>query len=375
MGILDRAIALRFLANFALVFAVMFLFAAAIQTILNLDNFTAAARAAVDDGRFSGLWTAFPAALVDFHAPRVFQFYAYLVGLGCVAAAGFTLVQMVRTRELVAMLAAGISLWRVALAIAVAAVFLNVLQLVNGEVVLPRLAARLARDEESILQPAAREFAVRLTRDRDERLFLAKAFDPLTEVATGVLVIERSAEGAAERRIEAARAVWNEDAKRWDLEEGFVTGRSAPGAGDGREARIDRVEPIAAITTDLSPDALRARYFRGFAQLLSAAKISELAEEGGVSRSDATRLIGQRFAGACVNLLMLMVVLPFFLVREPQKMLRPSVICAAVAVPGLLGSFFLMSVEVPVLPAAVGVFLPVALLLPLAAGRIGALRT
>jgi lipopolysaccharide export LptBFGC system permease protein LptF len=282
---------------------------------------------------------------------------------------------MVRTRELVAMLAAGISLWRVALAIAVAAVFLNVLQLVNGEVVLPRLAARLARDEESILQPAAREFAVRLTRDRDERLFLAKAFDPLTEVATGVLVIERSAEGAAERRIEAARAVWNEDGKRWDLEEGFVTGRSAPGSGDAREARIDRVEPIASIATDLSPDALRARYFRGFAQLLSAAKISELAEEGGVSRSDATRLIGQRFAGACVNLLMLMVVLPFFLVREPQKMLRPSVICAAVAVPGLLGSFFLMSVEVPVLPAAVGVFLPVALLLPIAAGRIGALRT
>jgi uncharacterized membrane protein len=72
---------------------------------------------------------------------------------------------------------------------------------------------------------------------------------------------------------------------------------------------------------------------------------------------------------------MLLIVLPFFLVREPQKMLRPSVICAAVAVPGLLGSFFLMTVEVPPLPSAVGVFLPVALLLPIAAARIGGLRT
>jgi hypothetical protein len=72
---------------------------------------------------------------------------------------------------------------------------------------------------------------------------------------------------------------------------------------------------------------------------------------------------------------MLMITLPFFLVREPTKMLRPSVFCAAVAVPGLLGSFFVMTVELPLIPSAVGVFLPVALLLPIAAGRIGGLRT
>jgi hypothetical protein len=72
---------------------------------------------------------------------------------------------------------------------------------------------------------------------------------------------------------------------------------------------------------------------------------------------------------------MLAIALPFFLVREPQKMLRPSVLCAAVAVPGLLGSFFVMTVDLPLLPPAVGVFLPVALLLPIAAGRIGGLKT
>jgi lipopolysaccharide export LptBFGC system permease protein LptF len=147
VGIIDRHIAARFLANFALIFAVMFLFGVAIQTILNLDSYTEAARAAVAEGRFASVWTALPVAFIDFNAPRVFQFYAYLVGLGCVAAAGFTLVQMVRSRELVALLAAGVSLWRVALSIGMVAVFLNLLQLVNGEVVLPRLAQRLARDE------------------------------------------------------------------------------------------------------------------------------------------------------------------------------------------------------------------------------------
>jgi hypothetical protein len=62
-------------------------------------------------------------------------------------------------------------------------------------------------------------------------------------------------------------------------------------------------------------------------------------------------------------------------VREPRKMLQPSVFCAAVAVPGLLGSLLLMAVALPGVPAAVGVFLPVALLLPIAAWRMGALRT
>jgi len=336
MGLLDRHIAARFLGNFVLIFSVMFLFGVSIQTILNLDSYTNAARAAVEAGRFGSMWIALPVALVDFNAPRVFQFYAYLVGLGSVAAAGFTLVQMVRTRELVAMLAAGISLWRVALSIGMVAVLLNLLQLVNGEVLLPR---------------------------------------PLADVATGLLVIERSETGAAVRRIEAARASWDDERNGWALEQGFVTGRSSPGSGDGREARVDRSEPIDFVATDISPDAIRARYFRGFAQLLSAQKIAELAAEGGISQSDATRLVGQRFAGACVNLLMLMITLPFFMVREPRKMLQPSVLCAAVAVPGLLGSFFVMTVDLPLVPSAVGVFLPVALLLPIAAGRIGGLKT
>jgi lipopolysaccharide export LptBFGC system permease protein LptF len=375
MGLLDRYIATRFLVNFALIFSVMFLFGVSIQTILNLDAYTSAARAAVDAGQFGSMWTALPTALVDFNAPRVFQFYAYLVGLGSVAAAGFTLVQMVRTRELVAMLAAGISLWRVALSIGMVAVALNLLQLVNGEVLLPRLATRLARDESAILQQSASSFAVKLIQDGQGKLLLAQSFDPLADVATGLLVIERNESGAAVRRIEAARASWDDARNGWVLEQGFVTGRSSPGSGDGREARVDRSEPIDFVATDVSPDAIRARYFRGFAQLLSAQKIAELAAEGGITESDATRLVGQRFAGACVNLLMLMITLPFFLVREPTKMLRPSVFCAAVAVPGLLGSFFVMTVELPLIPSAVGVFLPVALLLPIAAGRIGGLRT
>ncbi|MCE2881466.1 MAG: LptF/LptG family permease [Planctomycetaceae bacterium] len=357
MALIDRWIAARFLANFALVFSVMFLFAVSIDVILQLDAYLEAAREAVDAGRFAAMWTAVPAAIVDYHAPRVFQFYAFMVGLCSVAAAGFTLTQMVRARELVAMLAAGLSLWRAGLVMLAVAVALNLVQLVNGEIVLPRLVA------------------VRLTLDGENKLLLAQSFDPVTLEAENLLVIERDERGAAIRRIEAPRARWSEERGGWELEEGMAAGRSAPGSGEGREVRIDRSEPVAFVETDVSAKAILSRRFRGFAQLLSSPEIAALARDGGLDPADATRLVGQRFAGALVNLLMLVICLPFFLVREPRKMLQPSVLCAAVAVPGLLGALFLMTVKIGALPATLGVFLPVALLLPVAGWRVGALRT
>ncbi len=375
MPLLDRWIAARFFVNFVLIFALMCVFAISIDTIVQLDSYVEAAERAIKAGRYASLWIAVPIAVLDFNLPRIFQFYAFLLGLCSVAAMGFTLVQMARARELVAMLAAGISLWRVGLAMVGVAVLLNILQLINGEMLLPTLAPLLVREHKAILRDSVDSFPINLVRDGRDQLILAQAFDPATETLTNLLVLERDEKGAAIRRIEAPSAVWDDEQRGWVLQDGVSAGRSAPGSGEGREVRIDRKEPIAFVATDLSPKAILSRRFRGFAQLLSTPQISALARDGGVTQSDATRLIGQRFAGCCVNLLMLVICLPYFLVRVPQKMLQSSVFCAATAVPGLLGALCIMTIEVPSVPAAVGVFLPVALLLPIAAARMGALKT
>lgn len=375
MMLLDRWIARRYLGNFALIFCVMFLFAISIDTVVELDEYISVARSAVKDGRFPGLWLALPAAIVDFHAPRVFQIYAYMVGLCSVAAAGFTLAQMARTRELVAILASGLSLWRVGITIVAVAVGLNLLQFVNGEIILPRLAPLLVREHSSILRKTAQDFPVKLVEDRGRHLLLASSFDPATNTARDLVVLERDERGAATRRIEAETAVWSEERGGWVLAEGFATRRISRAPEAVGATLTDPPETIEFIESTVSPRAILARRFRGFAQLLSAPEISRLAAEGGIDTSEATRLIGQRFAGACVNLLMLAICLPFFLVREPRKFLQPSVFCAAIAVPGLLGGLFVMSVAIPGLPATVGVFLPVALLLPIAGWRVGSLDT
>ena len=69
-----------------------------------------AAAAAVKEGRFGSRTVAVIALLADYQAPRVFQFFQFMIGLLCVGAMGFTFAQMHRTRELVAILAAGVPL-------------------------------------------------------------------------------------------------------------------------------------------------------------------------------------------------------------------------------------------------------------------------
>ena len=226
MLLLDRWIARRFFGNFALIFSVMFLFAVSIDTILQLDAYIEMSRLAVKAGRFPGLWAALPIAIIDYHAPRVFQFFAYMVGMCSVAAAGFTLTQMVRTREIVAMLAAGISLWRVGVSILGVAVALNLAQLVNGEVLLPRLAPLLVREHSAILQPTVQSFPVKLIEDRQRNLLLASSFDPATATARNLIVLERDERGAATRRIEAATAIWSVERGGWILQDATATRRS-----------------------------------------------------------------------------------------------------------------------------------------------------
>ena len=51
---------------------------------------------------------------LNFHGPRVFQFYSYLMGIVSIGAMGFTLAQMHQHKELVAIMASGVSLFRVA---------------------------------------------------------------------------------------------------------------------------------------------------------------------------------------------------------------------------------------------------------------------
>ncbi len=369
MILIDRHIAYRFLLNFLTLFCLIFLFVVSVDVVLQFDSFVEAASRAVDDDRFSSTTFATLMAILDFHGPRVFQSYSFLVGLVSVAAAGFTLSQMQRSRELVAMLAAGIPLQRVAITIFLMAGLLNLLQIVNQEFIIPRLAPVLLREHAQILSETASEFPVVMTRDDEDNLVTGRMLDADRGVIDDLLVLTRDADGTAERRISAPRAVWNGEGY-WVLESGMAIERV------GRdEGSIQSREVVERFETDLSPHSLLVRRDQERAQMLSTRQIGVLRDDAATSSGRLARIMWTRIGGVGVNLLVLLLILPNFLCRLPGPLLLQSVKCASIGVPVLLLSVLIMLLPVPGVSPAIMALLPTAVLIPLSFWRVAALKS
>jgi lipopolysaccharide export LptBFGC system permease protein LptF len=379
MPLIDRHIAIRYLWNVAVVFSLLFTFAVTIDVIVQLDRFVEAADAAVDRGERAGRLTALPLAIFDFHGPRLFQFYAYLLGLVTVAAMGFTLVQMARARELVALLTAGMSLQRVARPILLVTLLLNLGQLINAELILPRLAPLLVREHGEILAAGLRGFPMPLTRDGSGMLILADRYEPATETLIGVLALERDARGRAIRRISATEAVWDRSQRAWILSDGVAmraAGRPQPVAGaDAVSDAALAKEPVEILESDLDPRSITIRRSATFAQMLSMSQLQEVARAGVVEQEVVARAWWGRFAGIAANLVVFLLALPSFLLREPANLLLRSVECAAVAVGAFLLVLVGLTISLPGVPVGFSMFAPQLVLLPLALGRLSIVRT
>jgi lipopolysaccharide export LptBFGC system permease protein LptF len=426
MTLLDRHILLRFLANFVILFALLFMFAVAVDLIVALDSFVATAHriAGPEAGAATFAITLVGLAL-DFEGPRLFQFYAYLHGLVAVGAMGFTLAQMHRARELVAILAAGIGLPRVAMPFVVGAFTLSVVQLVNQEVFLPRVAPLLLRDHGQLGRRGVDEFPVALTPDARGSLFQSPKFDPRTSTFSDVTILERDERGRTTRRVTATRATWSaervdadpggmdaalrerqlgmdaalrerqlgmdaalrekqlgmdaalreqqlgtdaalheaHDATGWRLEDGRAVRLREAGVDD--PAVEHRVEELAFYPTDLSPRALLVQRHAQFAGMLSLRQLGQMLATPDVeNRARLLRFRYHRFATVLLDVLIMWLTLPTFLLREPASLLARTVLCAGLSIPTMLGAAIFMTMDLPGIAPAVGVFLPVIVLLP-----------
>ena len=368
MRILDRAIVTRFLANFALLFVLLFVFATAVDVILQLDVYVAAADAVVKRGQASGRWSALAWVLFQFHGPRVFQFFQFMAGLLTVGAMGFTFAQMHRARELVAIMAAGVPLRRCVWAVLACALGINVLQVLNQELAMPLFAEQLLISQREIGREGGGTFEVPLTRDTGGNLLHATRFDPLTGGIAGFLAFERDDAGLLVRRVTAKSATWDAAGQRWVLEGGSAVARDPTPDPSAAAPAV----PVAAEAwaTDLSPKSLIARHHRLFAQMLSSSELRSIADAGAIEQSQATRMQMGRAGLVLVNLLVLAIGIPFYLRRGPASMLQMSILCAATCVPALVVSAVIMAAPLAGLPPAVSVALPIAALIPAAVGRI-----
>ncbi|TVQ62040.1 MAG: LptF/LptG family permease [Phycisphaerales bacterium] len=384
MNLLDRYIARQFLLNIVILAVILFSFVITIDAAINMNRFARLAdqmgsviNEAGETVQPGGLRRTLMVVLLiaDLWWPRLFQLSGFLLGMLLVAGMGFTCAQMVHKRELVAVLASGQSLHRVWRPFLIVAVGLSVLQVLNQELVLPRIAPLLTRDHGQAGQRALGETRVPLLADSLGRRFYAETFDADAGTIEGLIVYEFDASGVAERRISARRAAWRDGA--WACEPQAVSvslkDRRAPAV------LLDRIE------TDLDPTTIRARRFAGYAQNLSFAEVSQLIRlsrrlDGSTAEADANiarleRIRWGRFAVLASNVLALIICLPFFIMRVPGNMAIQGLRVAPVAGVALMGGVLGSAAAVPGLPPVLGVFVPVMILVPVAIATASSVKT
>ncbi|MCH7571878.1 MAG: LptF/LptG family permease [Planctomycetes bacterium] len=375
MQIIDRYILTRFLSNFVILFSLLYLFAVAIDLILNLDEFVDAARddAGEDTGRLRYL-LILSGMIIDFQAPRFFQFYAYLHGLLAIGAMGFTLAQMHKFRELVAVLASGVSLQRIAMPFIVGMFLISLAQLANQEFFLPRVAPLLLRSHGGIGKTGLDSFPVTFAKDGKGNLLQAPQFDPGTNRLYYPTFLQRTQRGITSVRISADYAEWDENRKGWRLNNGLAIAVASTQDTAADEAVLRK--SINFHHSEISPQTLIVSRYSQFAGMLSLRQINEMLKTPeAIDAAALTRHRFSRFSTVMINILVLVITLPSFLLREPANLLVQSVICAGLAIPCMFGALLGMMVTLPGISPAASVFLPAFILIPVALARVTFIKT
>ncbi|MDF1809486.1 MAG: LptF/LptG family permease [Phycisphaerales bacterium] len=374
MNTLNRYIARQYLFNVFALFVILFSFVIVIDVSLNMDRFLRLAdRLAVSDAGDAPStirrWTVTILLIVDLWWPKLLQLYNFLIGMVLVGAMGFTFSQMTRNREFVAMMAAGVGLHRVLKPIIVIAFGFSVIQVVNMELIIPKVAPLLVRDHGEAGSHQLGSASVPLTLDGSGRLFRAASFDADTDTLEGVYILERDSSGKASRTITAKSATYNNGG--WDLLGGEAQARGV--------STIEPAIPLARIDSTLDPNELRMNRYESYSQALSFTQVTQMLSRETLTdpakRARYTRIKWGRFAVIISSLLALVIAMPFYITREPKNMVVQSLKCAPVAIISLIGGVLGASASIPGIPPALGVFIPVMLLSVIAVAQVSSMKT
>lgn len=312
---LDRYILRGLIVNYLIAIGVMISLYIVLDMFINLDEFTENA---------TETHSVLP-DIISYYGNRVFQYFAQLSGVITLFACMLTLSRMRRINEMTAILAGGVSLYRVAATVIGFGLATTTMWYIDSEYIIPSIAHKLARDHDDA--QGTKTFKLRFLLDSDGSLMSAHRYDPQTEELHRLLILKRDADGRLNNIIQADRATWFPDkpgSQRgvWKLERGFEIARpteSEAAFDPGDDIRRHIIDQVAS---DLSPQAIEMRQSAGWINFLSSSRLDELGERlDPASQGRIRHAKHVRFTTPIVNLLMLVLGLPFVLTRVPANVL------------------------------------------------------
>ena len=306
MKILDKYIAKNFLIGYIIAFCVLIGLRIIIDLFVNLDEFT----------EHAGLGTlAVIKNILSFYALQSTLYFRDFAGMITVVAAVFSLGKMVRSNELVAVIASGVNLKRVIMPILLLSILLTALLVVDQELIIPPLADKLVRKHDTI--PGQESYDVWFIGDGNGSLICSQKFDVKTSTLRNPTIITRKREPGSvvwevTGRISAEKATYNPTTGGWDLTNGrLIEKHSQTGP-----------KPIDSYASDVTAKDIPVRRKSGYKTLLSSRQLAVLATHR-TKIKDLAQLYSQkhfRITDPIINLVMLMIGLPILVCRDPKSM-------------------------------------------------------
>ena len=315
LRILDRYLIREFLIGYGIAVGVVLGLRVTLDLFAQFDEF-------VEQGEGTGSETVSRVlmSILSYYGPRLFEYFRDFSGMIIMAAAAFSLVRMKRDNEFVAILASGVSLKRVMAPILAMGLVFNGLMIADQELLLPRIADRLALEIDDV--NGIRSMPLPLLNDGDDYVFTAELFEAEYQRLVNLYVIMRL-DGDYAGEILAPQAVWvsqdeENDEGYWSLHEGvqIIEGKS---------------HELTRFPTTLSPRRLLLQRHSNFKSLLDSRQLRQLLNEGDLRQSDYQVTLNElyfRFTDPIINMLMLLLALPLLVSRDLRGQGRSSLLLA-----------------------------------------------
>lgn len=369
MTTLDKYIWRGLAINYAIALGAMIAIYVVLDLFFNMDEFTESGAGA------AGIL----ADITSFYGYRIFLYFAQLSGVITLFACLVTTARMRRLNELTAVLASGVSLYRVAAPIIAFAILTTSLWYVDTEVIIPSIAHKLARRHDDAR--GLRTFDIYFLRDRNGDLLSARQYNPAERVLTRMLVLQRDARGALTAVIEAERAEWEppnagHSQGRWRLERGLMHRRVVK-AGSTLDPQDEiQNELVDYYESDLDPDAIEMRQASGWIKFLSSRQLTQVGKHlQGEAANRVRQAKHARFTTPLISLVMLLLGLPFILDRIPGNILVDGGKALAVCGVCFLLTFVVQNLGVSERFSALPAWLPILVFTPIAAALLDRMRT
>jgi lipopolysaccharide export system permease protein len=314
--ILDRYVAKNFLIGYCIAFCVLVGLRVIIDLFVNLDEFT----------QHTELGTlAILKNIFTFYILNGTLYFRDFAGMITVVAAAFSFGKMVRYNELVAVMASGVSLKRIIAPIVFLALVLTGVLVIDQEFIIPPFADKLVRSQNDI--PGQESYKVRFISDGKGSLICSRRFNVETSTLHYPTILLRRLlrPGIWEvtGRIDAEKAVYNDQSGRWDLfSRNPKTDELLPYGLLTERGSRKGIQQIPFYASDIKPKDIPVRCEAEHISLLSLRQLTAL-EAQKIQIRDVAQLSSQkhfRITDPLINLVMLMISLPILVCRDPKSM-------------------------------------------------------